>query len=635
MRPGQRLQTVLLVFALTATSFGVAAPLPVAADSISDQLARLRAQEASQRANLDQLAGQQRTAQAVLAALRAQSSSSQADFATAAAEAQQLSDSITRFRSQEALIQAAHDDRRRAFAAQMRGMYKTGPLGTVVYLFSATNFGDLLDRASYVVRIARFNLAEAERLRQERDALADQRRHTEALQADLTPLLQTLEQKAAAASAAVAAQAAVFSGVEAQQRQALQALQGTRAREHQLEAALAAAEAEAAAAAQKGNGRVYGAVCPAAPAGQVVICGHGWGHGVGLAQYGALGMAQAGIGWQQILGSFYSGTSLAQAPDQTMRVYLTGAGSTITALAAGVLEDASGGKLAAVTAGTVLALRVNPDHTVQATWSGGSVKAAPLRLVPTGAAAPGFQVSGSNLRYRGEAWADGGSGLKVINHVAIEDYLLGLGEVPSSWPFNAIAAQVVAARTYALDHIGSTGVFDVYDTTQSQVYNGFNREAATQTQAVAATRGVAVFYQGQLISAVYSSSDGGHSQCASAEWGSTDNPCSPPYLRGVIDNYDVSPLHTWYTPPHRWSEIQGYLASIYDPAQCGTLTGLDLHDRDASDRLNHVIMVGSKKTCSATPGAFIRAINAGSPPDFIVYGEMFGTSPGNRAWPYW
>src|SRR3979490_913660 len=120
MRPGMRLHSALLVLALTVTSLGVVPAPPASADSISDELARLRAQEAGQRASLDALAGQQHSAAAVLAALRAESANKQADFGKAAAEAQQLSDAVTQFKTQEATLQAAHDARRHAFGTQMR-----------------------------------------------------------------------------------------------------------------------------------------------------------------------------------------------------------------------------------------------------------------------------------------------------------------------------------------------------------------------------------------------------------------------------------------------------------------------------------------------------------------------------------
>src|SRR5439155_238206 len=71
-----------------------------------------------------------------------------------------------------------------------------------------------------------------------------------------------------------------------------------------------------------------------------------------------------------------------------------------------------------------------------------------------------------------------------INVLSMEDYLRGLGEVPSSWPLEAIKAQIVAARCYALTHLGSTALYDVDDTTQYQVYRGVDSESASQNAAV-------------------------------------------------------------------------------------------------------------------------------------------------------
>ena len=77
------------------------------------------------------------------------------------------------------------------------------------------------------------------------------------------------------------------------------------------------------------------------------------------------------------------------------------------------------------------------------------------------------------------------------------------------------------------------------------------------------------------------------------------------------------------------------MGSTYNASQCGTLTGFNVSDRDRSDRLNSVTMIGTKGSCKIGIGTFIRAINAGSPSDFIVYGEMFGVSVGSASWPYW
>jgi stage II sporulation protein D len=348
-------------------------------------------------------------------------------------------------------------------------------------------------------------------------------------------------------------------------------------------------------------------------------------------------MAHAGIGWQQIIHNFYSGVSISAVPDQTVRVYLTRSLGQITSLfAAATIEDVAGNALGSAPQNQGVAFSRNGDGSISAVWAGGSARNSTLRLVPGGGGA--FKVSGSGTSYRGEAWVDGSSGFKVINHVELENYLQGIAEVPSSWPLDAIAAQMAAARTYALFHLGS-GLYDVDDTTSSQVYGGLDRETASQNAAVAATHLQGITYGGNLIDAVFSSSDGGHTQSAVDEWGGSNSP----YLTGVIDNYDdvsingkpSNQLHTWYTPPHTLAQIQGYLGSTYNAAQCGNLTAFDLSDRDASDRLNHVRMVGSSGVCTVTPGAFIRAINAGSPADFVVYGEMFGVTPGSHAWRYW
>jgi SpoIID/LytB domain protein len=606
--------------------------LPASADSTQDQLQQLRAQEANQRSQLDQLAGQQHDALGTLGQLKANLDAVNADLSNAYQQLQGLQRQVKDIQDRENALQRRHDQRVRELLDTTRTTYKRGTSEWMVYLFNSDSFATFLDRLAYVTAIARNDFVEAERLRLEREAIGRERKKTEELAAQLQPILAQIAARLNDAEGNYRSQALIESQIEQQQRAQLVALLGTQHREKELEAALAASQAAAEAAAQKAGGRVYGSICPAAPAGQVSFCGHGFGHGVGLGQYGALGMAQAGIGWQRILTTFYSGTNLALVPDQTVRVRLHAAGSTITPRFSGAsIQDQAGAAIAHVGADAAVSFSRNPDASVTCGVCAGQ-SGPQLKLVPD----PGgvFQVSGSGTRYRGEAWLDGSSGLTVINHVNVEEYLQGLAEVPSSWPLNAISAQIVAARTYALYHLGG-GLYDVEDTTASQVYGGYDREAPQQNAAVAATRGQAVFFEGHLIDAVFSSSDGGHTECASAEWGQGDNPCSPSYLRGVIDNYDVSPLHTWYTPPHRISEIQGYLMAggVYNAGQCGVLDHLGF-TRDASDRVRQVQMFGDLGSCTATVNDFINGLNRGSPMDFVIYGEMFGLTPGQRAWPY-
>ncbi|GAC1327807.1 MAG: hypothetical protein NVSMB17_02370 [Candidatus Dormibacteria bacterium] len=556
-----------------------------------------------------------------------------------------LTAQVQDFEAREQALLERHEQRVRAYLDATRTTYKHGTGNWMVYLFNSENFSDFLDRIAYFTALARNDLAQARLMREERDRLGAQRQQTQQLKAQLGPLIDQLSARLSDVRVAVSSQSTVASSLEQEQRAALSSLQGLQHREKELEAALAAAQAASEAAAAKGGVRNFASQCPPAPAGMVSFCGHGFGHGVGLGQYGALGMAEAGIGWQRILASFYTGTNLSGFPAQTVRVYLTHGASTLQARFAGAtIADAAGKPLGHVPVDGVVHFRRNPDGGVGCDAC--TATASTVRLTPDpgglfrtcSGGSPDPCTAGQS--YRGEAWVDGSSGLKVIDHVDLEDYLQGIGEVPSSWPLNAIKAQTVAARTYALAHLRSDGLFDVDDTTRYQVYSGYDRETPSQNAAVAGTRGQALFYRGQLIDAVFSSSDGGHSECASAEWGQADSPCSPPYLQGVPDEYDspanpTNPYHTWYTPPHKLSEVQGYLVAghVYSSTKCGVLDHLTF-TRDRSNRVREVQMVGDKGMCSATTNDFITGINAGSPKDFVVYGELFGITPGNGAWPY-
>src|SRR5437588_10739798 len=107
--------------------------------------------------------------------------------------------------------------------------------------------------------------------------------------------------------------------------------------------------------------------------------------------------------------------------------------------------------------------------------------------------------SGRYHAYRGTIVAQPSGGLLyIINVLPIEDYLRGLGEVPSSWPLEAIKAQIVAARCYALTHMGSTALYDVDDTTQFQVYRGIDAESGSQNTAVDQTAGQGLIAAGRV-----------------------------------------------------------------------------------------------------------------------------------------
>jgi stage II sporulation protein D len=146
--------------------------------------------------------------------------------------------------------------------------------------------------------------------------------------------------------------------------------------------------------------------------------------------------------------------------------------------------------------------------------------------------------------YRGRLQLTSRDGnLRVINHVSLEAYLTGVvgSEMPASWPPDALQAQAVAARTYALAQRRPAAPFDLKATVASQVYGGVAAETASTREAVARTRGQVLMHGGALINAVFHSSSGGSSTENSGEIWSRQLP----YLVSVPDFDQSSPVNRW------------------------------------------------------------------------------------------
>ncbi len=259
-----------------------------------------------------------------------------------------------------------------------------------------------------------------------------------------------------------------------------------------------------------------------------LISGHGYGHGVGMGQWGAEGYALHGWTYDEILAADYPGTALSQTGIRKLRVLLADGQSGLTV---------SSGKPIAVVDGS------GATHTFPA----GSTKLttalpypAPLTLSP---------ASGSTLTlgsaYRGKLVINLVNGkLRAINVVAVQQYLDAVvpSEMPSSWKPDALEAQAVASRSYALAGRKLGAPYDV--SVSGQSYVGVAAETPQGDAAVAATDGQVLTYGGKIATTVYSSSSGGWSQSASDAWGG-----GAPYLVSVKDPYDsVSPWHNWSTP---------------------------------------------------------------------------------------
>jgi stage II sporulation protein D len=269
------------------------------------------------------------------------------------------------------------------------------------------------------------------------------------------------------------------------------------------------------------------------------VSGHGWGHGVGLAQYGAYGYALHGWTFDKIVAHYYPGTDLGPAPVKRVRVLLAPhlTRAVVSSAAPFTVVDGNG-KSHKLSAG---AQALGPGLKVTLS-AGKKAKALPGPLLFSPGTAP-LALGGRG--YRGSLRVKtAGSSLEVVNLVGLEPYLWGVvpSEMPNRWPAEALAAQAVVARTYALAHLQKGGDFDLYPDTRSQVYGGIGAEALSSTAAVNETAGQVVLYDGELADTFFSSSSGGKTANVQDVW--TSPPV--PYLVSVPDPYDtLSPYHNW------------------------------------------------------------------------------------------
>ena len=262
--------------------------------------------------------------------------------------------------------------------------------------------------------------------------------------------------------------------------------------------------------------------------------GRGWGHGVGMSQWGAYGFAQRGSTYDEILAHYYQGTELRRTPGARIRVLVVEqAGSMlIGSLEPFVVEDAAGERVELDAASYRL------DRTLELA---GRPLTPPLIFRPQGSP---LLVNGA--RYRGTVELMlAGKRLNAVNAVPLEEYLRGVvpREVPADWPVEALKAQAVAARSYALATKKSGGAFDVYDDTRSQVYGGVEAEEPTTTEAIRATAREALLYEGRVATTYFFSTSGGRTADITEAWPGAQ---PVPYLVSVPDPYDsASPVHRW------------------------------------------------------------------------------------------
>ncbi len=188
------------------------------------------------------------------------------------------------------------------------------------------------------------------------------------------------------------------------------------------------------------------------------------------------------------------------------------------------------------------------------------LKAGELIIEPTG---DGYVWIGDRW-YRGKTHlVRQGNNLTAINQVDLEQYLYSVvgAEAVASWPLEALKAQAVAARSYALykRKTEKNNLYDVDTTIGTQVYKGLDTEYLTTHEAVNTTAGQIMTYNNNVILAAFHSSSGGHTENVEDIWVS-----ALPYLRGVIDYDQESPVFQWnkYVSVSQVSNLFGKVGQI-------------------------------------------------------------------------
>jgi stage II sporulation protein D len=334
-------------------------------------------------------------------------------------------------------------------------------------------------------------------------------------------------------------------------------------------------------------------------ASRLVIRGAGFGHGIGMSQYGAYGLSLKGVPYQQILARYYTGTALAQvASEPEVRVLLQGGQRKVTfsgvaRLGTRPLDPAKtynvvrGGSGLVLREGTKRLFTTAPPLRVDAPGGGA--------LVLGGVSVPGIRDG----RYRGALeLRPSARGISVINALGLESYVRGVvsAESPSAWPAEALKSQAVAARTYAItSRAGSiSDGFDQYADTRSQVYKGVAAERASTDAAVAATAGQVVTYAGQPVTTFFFSTSGGHTESIENSFvGSAPKP----WLRGVEDPFDdLSPKHRWKPQTLTITQATRKLRGLVK----GQFRRIDVLQRGISPRVVRAQIVGSRGTTNVT-----------------------------------
>lgn len=392
-----------------------------------------------------------------------------------------------------------------------------------------------------------------------------------------------------------------------------------------------------------------GAAGPTMLGDSITFYGRGYGHGVGMSQYGARGRALAGEDAPTILAHYYQGAVLGPIdPATRIRVLVQSrwvASEARPVVIYGRVASWSIDGLDGVFPADAR-LRLIPSPTSAPAGTPGTgwrlvVDTADATMLFDGPAPVDFTVRGTTEDARLQLWSKptrydryGGTlrvmvqsatRVSVVNEVNLEQYLAGVVpvEMPPSWPAAALQAQAVAARSYAARRLHPTiSWFDVPDDSSSQVYRGTLAEKPATNAAIAATAGLILFSGSTIVNALFHSTGGGATESNENVYTSTSGrriarPVG--YLRGSTDRapdgtpFDASaPYATWATGTYTRSQLSAWFAADARTG-VGDLIAIDLGDRGVSGRLVSVTLIGTGGSRTVSGEIFRAVFNARRP----------------------
>lgn len=296
-------------------------------------------------------------------------------------------------------------------------------------------------------------------------------------------------------------------------------------------------------------GLVWGstATTPVAADLSYTFLGSGWGHAVGMSQWGARNMASSGSTATGILTHYYQGTAVTpMAEVNDLRVMLATSGTFALSAGGATSIDGIGGFGSGST--------VNVSRSGNSIVLSGALNAVAGAMIVVRYEGTPLRVSPPGNRYNHGVLfiaLDAGGGLRaIVGGLSMNAYVRGLGEMPSSWPQEALRAQAIAGRSIAMGKATAANRWSSDHDLKAWLdgaYIGYEKEygasGSNWNSAVDATNGLVVTYGGAVANTVYSASSGGHTENSEVVWVG-----AIPYLRGVPDAADLgggNPHASW------------------------------------------------------------------------------------------